>query len=1072
MVTKPATREVPDDVEKLEALSISSIAADDGMEYSRLDPGTTLANGEKASQSESSSSRRQWRTISPRTNEPSRHNALQRAVAPSPSESKESPCWTDHLPKNENTEWFLKGTDWSLTELGPLGCWPFSLRTLINLAVADDHAVVIYWGPSFLSCFNRQAYKDFRDRFNVAHDVQGNPFTEVWKKEWSDMQGLYEKLQAESQSIDIVNMPVFPRYSDGRLEETFWRGSFLPIRGDDGKLAGWYNRASEITNDIVNERRAKTLYAISSPPAKHDTSAWKHMFQALRENVIDFPMAFVYSADDGGDACRLTLQQSLGLPVHGHHLVPEVLDMYEAPSGFLFYYRKAKSTQNPVILHQDDGSLPSELLDGFEWQGYGDRPASMAFLPISVGRRLLGILVFGLNPRRRYQPKDDAFVTALCRQASAAVASAVDLEEAQHRAEKLTMQLEENERQIREVAEYGPVGMLRVTPQGHLLWANSNYYSISGHSCTDKYAFSFMDVVHRDERDLAMSFWALLVDEHKPTSQEFRLEQKWKPPPRPGHPDPQEENCWILANAFPSFTDGVLSSIVCCITNISRIKWTEEIQSRLAAEATEARKLQEAFIDVVSHEMRNPLSAIMQLADGIASSLEDWDSLDDHSADSALQLLKEKAENGRTILLCAAHQKRVIDDVLTLSKLDSQLLSIWPAVVQPDHVVESTLTMCQAEFDTNSITVEHRTDESYTRLNLDWVALDPARLTQIFVNLLTNAVKFTKLESKRKITITRGAFTHPPPPLENITWFPTKQERRDATTGSEWGTGDVVYLLFTISDTGKGLEQNEMTRLFNRFQQATKKTHIKYGGSGLGLFVSRELTENMGGQIGVASTPGKGTTFAFYIKVRKAPPPPTAAADDHKQQLQRVSTHTSTYLGSSMAASSSSTAEMSQITRFPSKENAIATTAVQVLLVEDNIINAQVLTKQLKRAGCTVYIANHGQEALDFLPRTKAWHDYEPLQTVDSPSATLDVDIDCILMDIEMPVLDGLTCTRQIRKLHKDGLITKHLPIIAITANAREEQIASAMEAGVDAVLPKPFRAVDALTKMDEVVRR
>lgn len=1044
METNPVTRELPDNVKKLEALSIASAATDDGMENFTLNPETTaLANGA----------------------------SYQGATYPSTSLNKRTPCWTNHLPKNENTEWFLKGTNWSTTEYGPLEHWPTSLRTLVNLAVADDHAVVIYWGPKFLACFNRQAYEDFRARFHISRDVQGKPFAEVWRKEWSAMQGLYDKLQAESQTLDIANMPMFPTYSDGRHEETYWRGSFLPILGDDGKLAAWYNRASEITNDIVNERRAKTLYAISSPPDTLDTPAWEHMFQALRNNVMDFPMAFVYSAEDSGNACRLTLQQSLGLPAHGHRLVPEMLDMYEAPSGFLFHYRRAKSTQNPIVLHQHDGSLPPELLDGFEWQGYGEQPASMAFLPISVGQRLLGILVFGLNPRRRYQPEDDAFVTALCRQASAAIASAVDLEEAQHRAEKLTMQLEENEKQIREVAEYGPVGMLRLTPHGHLIWANPQFYSITGHSCTDKYAFSFMDVVHPDERDVAMGFWASLVDEHKPMSQEFRLAQKWKPPPRPGHPDPEEENCWILANAFPSFTDGVLSSIVCCITDISRIKWTEKIQSRLAAEATEARKLQEAFIDVVSHEMRNPLSAIMQLADGIASSIEDWDSLDDHSADSALQLLKEKAENGKTILLCATHQKRVIDDVLTLSKLDSQLLSIWPAVVQPALVVESTLTMCQAEFDTNSITVEHRTDESYTRLNLDWVALDPARLTQIFVNLLTNAVKFTKLESKRKITVTRGAFSHPPPPLENITWFPTEQERRDATTGSEWGTGDVVYLLFTVSDTGKGLEQKEMTRLFNRFQQATKKTHIKYGGSGLGLFVSRELTENMGGQIGVASTPGQGTKFAFYIKVRKAPPPPTAS-DDHKQQhRQSLQPPSQPPSSTAAAAAAASTEMMSQITRFPSKENAVPTTAVQVLLVEDNIINAQVLTKQLKRAGCTVYIANHGQEALDFLPRTKAWHDYRPLQTVDSPSANLDVDIDCILMDVEMPVLDGLSCTRQIRKLRRDGLITKHIHIIAITANARSEQIASAMEAGVDAVLPKPFRAVDALTKMEEVMR-
>ena len=567
-----------------------------------------------------------------------------------------------------------------------------------------------------------------------------------------------------------------------------------------------------------------------------------------------------------------------------------------------------------------------------------------------------------------------------------------------------------------------------------------------------------MDVVHEEDRVFARGFWSLLVDEHKPVSQEFRLQQKWTPPPTPGDPNPKEEHCWIIANAFPVFANGALSNIVCCITDISRIKWTEEIQSRLAVEATEARKLQEAFIDVVSHEMRNPLSAITQLADGIAACLEDWSSMDDHSLESAIQLLKENVENGKTILLCASHQKRVIDDVLTLSKLDSQLLSISPDVVQPYAVVESALNMFKAEFDTNSIIVENGADDSYARLNLDWVCLDPARLTQIFINLLTNAIKFTKLEPERKIKVHRRAFISLPPPLEDIIWFPTKKDRRDATTGSEWGTGDPVYLLFTVTDTGKGLELEEMTRLFNRFQQATKKTHIKYGGSGLGLFISRELTENMGGQIGVKSAPGKGTTFAFYIRARKA-----VAPKDQTQTIQpsELPARIPSPVGSH---------EMTQITRLPSKEHAINTTPARVLLVEDNIINAQVLMKQLKRAGCTVYIANHGQEALDFLPRTRAWHDYEPLQVMDSPSANLDVDVDCILMDVEMPVLDGLSCTRQIRVLQEEGLLKKHIHIIAITANARSEQIASALEVGVDAVLPKPFRAVDVLRKMDEVM--
>lgn len=493
---------------------------------------------------------------------------------------------------------------------------------------------------------------------------------------------------------------------------------------------------------------------------------------------------------------------------------------------------------------------------------------------------------------------------------------------------------------------------------------------------------------------------------------------------------------------------GVLKSIAACVTEISQIKWTERVQSELAAEATKARKLQEAFIDLVSHEMRNPLSAITQLADDIAGSLEHWFAAD-HTVERAARLLHDNVESGRTILLCAAHQKRIIDDVLTLSKLDSHLLSITPVVVQPRAVVQSALRMFQAEFDSNAMTVDNIVDKACDEYDIDWVLLDPSRLTQIFINLITNAIKFTKRESQRQITITQSAFINERPPLKGVVWFPSKKESQDVTNTPEWGVGEQLNLLFLVSDTGRGLQQEEMMRLFHRFQQATKKTHIKYGGSGLGLFISRELTETMGGEIGVLSEPGKGSTFAFYIKVTRALPP-----DDHAQILRPAASPTSSRRPSELLD------KINRISRQLSNP-VVAPPRLSVLLVEDNIINAQVLMKQLERAGCIVYIANHGIEALDFLTNCKAWH--KPVE--DSPL----IELDCILMDVEMPLLDGLTCTRRIRALERDGSLQERINIIAITANARAEQIDDAFAAGVDGILPKPFRVIEVLSKMEEL---
>lgn len=133
---------------------------------------------------------------------------------------------------------------------------------------------------------------------------------------------------------------------------------------------------------------------------------------------------------------------------------------------------------------------------------------------------------------------------------------------------------------------------------------------------------------------------------------------------------------------------------------------------------------------------------------------------------------------------------------------------------------------------------------------------------------------------------------------------------------------------------------------------------------------------------------------------------------------------------------------------------------LHILIVEDNKINQKVMSQQLKRLGCTVYTADHGLEALAFLSKTTffASQDRVPLSLV--------------LMDLEMPVMDGLTCVRRIRQLQRTQEIIAHVPVIAITANARGEQIETALEAGMDDVVTKPFRIPDLVPRMQALVSR
>lgn len=142
------------------------------------------------------------------------------------------------------------------------------------------------------------------------------------------------------------------------------------------------------------------------------------------------------------------------------------------------------------------------------------------------------------------------------------------------------------------------------------------------------------------------------------------------------------------------------------------------------------------------------------------------------------------------------------------------------------------------------------------------------------------------------------------------------------------------------------------------------------------------------------------------------------------------------------------------------KNNTVNPADLHILVVEDNLVNQKVLRKQLEKLGSAVAVANHGQEALDYLEQTEVWQGNEATGN----------RLSLILMDLEMPVMDGLTCVRCIRDLEEKGRIVTHVPIIAVTANARAEQIAMAMGSGMDGVVSKPFRVAQLITKIESLL--
>lgn len=512
------------------------------------------------------------------------------------------------------------------------------------------------------------------------------------------------------------------------------------------------------------------------------------------------------------------------------------------------------------------------------------------------------------------------------------------------------------------------------------------------------------------------------------------------------------------------------------ITDISKIKWAQNLQDHQLREAEETRRQQNEFIDITSHEMRNPLSAILQCADDITSALKDCQG---NGISPGEDMITSCLESAQTISLCVQHQKSIVDDILTISKLDSNLLLITPVASQPEQILSRALKMFDSELHAKDIKASFDIHPSYRELCVDWVSLDPSRVLQVLINLLTNAIKFTVPSKIRRLSVAVGA-SKDPPVLDHIPGFrfaPLANAKANVAfseSGNKERPGEILYIRFKVQDTGCGLTLEEKQILFQRFKQASPRTHAQYGGSGLGLFISKRLAELHGGQIGVSSEAGKGSIFSFYVQTRRCNPP-----NDLDDGLLPIEKH----LGSDCSLQQQLTPQRQDIASTGGQGASLVAAKARkefdprktsILVVEDNLINQRVLATQLKKAGCTVHLANDGLEALAFLRKTRfAAPARKPNSAATAtpkdaePTEKAALPLDIVLMDLEMPNMDGLTCVREVRKMESSGELVAHVPVIAVTANVRDQQVATARQSGMDDVLSKPFRIADLLKKVE-----
>ena len=411
---------------------------------------------------------------------------------------------------------------------------------------------------------------------------------------------------------------------------------------------------------------------------------------------------------------------------------------------------------------------------------------------------------------------------------------------------------------------------------------------------------------------------------------------------------------WCLLNAAPYYeTDGSYAGYIGSTLDISERKEQEEDIKRfqellIAAKETaeSANKAKSEFLANISHEIRTPINGIVGMVD--------------------LTLMTELSDDQRDNLItakaCAGSLTNLVNDVLDFSKMEAGKMTLENITFHLKELIEEIIRAHSPKATDKGLELNY----TFSSLIPQYIVGDPNRLRQILNNLISNAIKFTP----------RGEVT--------LTVKSTKVTKEEAE------------LVFSVADTGIGITEEDRSRLFKSFSQIENSYTRQYGGTGLGLVISKQLLEMMGGRIEVDSEYGVGSTFRFTVTF----PIGNALVTNKKVRPN--------------------------ITK--------AEKPLHLLLVEDDKVNQKVIRKMLIERGYTVKEANNGIEAIE-------------LFTTES--------FDAILMDIQMPKMNGIEAAAKIRSLEPEG---KHTPIVALTAYSLPGDREKFIRLGMDEYVSKPIQ--------------